>query len=579
MSIVDSERELLGDRYELQERIASGGMGEVWRGRDVRLGRPVAIKLLRSEYADDPDFTARFRAEATHAAGLSHPNIAAVHDYGESVARATGERMAYLVMELVDGEPLSQRFRQDGPLDPTSALVLLRQAAAALAEAHRAGVVHRDVKPANILVDREGRVKLTDFGIAWSAASVPLTRTGQVIGTPQYMSPEQASGETPRPASDVYALGLIGYESLTGHAAFDGDNPVTIALKQVRQQPEPLPAEVPDEVRSLIGTALTKDPDDRFQDADAFLVAIDATLDDTPGEHLATRPVTAVRGATRARPGAVLVAVLVALLLGAGVVVAALTMSDGDGPPADAAGTATSEPGAIVLAAADHVGRPADDVAAELTGLGLVVDRRDRVTARYAPGTVAGLAPAGSPLAAGDEVRLDVAAAPAGGPGPDGPGPGTEPPAAGPGARPQGDGAPTEGPAGRDDAGPTAPGPATPGPSAGEPVTEAPVTEQPAAGEPGTDEPATREPATEEPATPGAGTGEAATEDPATEDPVAEQPSDGAGGTTEPTTTPSPTPEPTTPPATDTGTASPSSAGSPPPSASSSPTAAPTAEP
>jgi len=620
VSIVDSERDLLGDRYELQERIASGGMGEVWRGRDVRLGRPVAIKLLRSEYADDPSFTARFRAEATHAAGLSHPNIAAVHDYGETVTRATGERVAYLVMELVDGEPLSDLFRQDGPMDTTTALVLLRQAAAALAEAHRAGVVHRDVKPANILVDRDGQVKLTDFGIAWSAASVPLTRTGQVIGTPQYMSPEQASGETPRPASDVYALGLIGYESLSGHAAFDGDNPVTIALKQVQQEPEPLPAAVPDEVRSLIDTALTKDPDDRYPDADAFLVAIDATLEDPTGEHPATRPVAVRTAATRAlsgaaprgRPGTgrwtrrramVLLAAVVALLLGAGVVGVARTMSGSGGGPADAAAAATPEPGAIVLTAADHVGRPADEVAEELTALGLAVDRRDRVTARYAPGTVAGLAPAGSALAPGDEVLLDVAVAPAAGPGTEGPGAGSDVPAAGTAARTEADGVPTDGSAGRGDA--RATNPAVPSPAGGL-ATEDPATGGSATGGSATGGSATGGSATGGSGTGGSGTGgsatggsatggsatggsatggsatqdpttgDPATEDPATDSPAAEEPAGEAPGAEEPATTPSPTtPPPTTettsPPAQGSGTASPSVSSSAAPSASSSP--------
>ncbi|MCA0145214.1 serine/threonine-protein kinase [Blastococcus sp. LR1] len=434
MTIVGNGRELLDNRYELHHLIATGGMGEVWRGRDVRLDRPVAIKLLRSEYADDAGFVARFRAEATHAAGLSHPNIAAVHDYGETRAEATGERIAYLVMELVDGEPLSARFGEDGALDTATALSVLRQAAAALAEAHSAGVVHRDVKPANILIDRDGQVKLTDFGIAWSAASVPLTAAGQVIGTPQYMSPEQAVGETPRPASDVYALGLVGYESLSGHAAFEGDNPVTLALKQVRQEPEPLPDAVPEEVRSLIDGALTKDPDARFPDAHAFLAAIDATLDGEESQPPTTRalpaaaPVTdtnpvpvvsagrgarraALRRSDRSRRWLVLVPLL-CLLLGAVVVGVTVGLPGGNDESADPPASAAAAEGAIVLAADDHVGRPADDVAADLRALGLEVDRRDVVTADRLAGTVVGLDPAGTPLSAGDRVRLDVAVAP-----------------------------------------------------------------------------------------------------------------------------------------------------------------------
>src|SRR4051794_28424712 len=167
-------------------------MGQVWRGYDVLLGRPVAVKVLRSEYTGDPTFLARFRAEAQHAASLSHPNIAAVFDYGEEIAQdGTGETLAYLVMELVEGEPLSRLLAREGRLDTTTTLSVVRQAAAALGEAHRAGLVRRDVKPGNILVRPDGSVKIPAFGIAWSARSVALPRTGQVIGTPQYLSPEQ----------------------------------------------------------------------------------------------------------------------------------------------------------------------------------------------------------------------------------------------------------------------------------------------------------------------------------------------------------------------------------------------------
>ncbi len=232
--MVEPGRRMLGDRYELDRLIAAGGMGQVWRATDLLLHRPVAVKVLRSEYTGDPTFLARFRAEAQHAAALSHPNIAAVYDYGETTARDaagdTGERLAYLVMELVEGRPLSALLQQEGRLGTAVTLSVLGQTAAALAEAHRAGLVHRDVKPGNILVRSDGSVKITDFGIAWSAGSVPLTRTGQVIGTPQYLSPEQAEGHLATPASDVYALGLVGYECLAGRPAFEGDNVVTIAL-------------------------------------------------------------------------------------------------------------------------------------------------------------------------------------------------------------------------------------------------------------------------------------------------------------------------------------------------------------
>src|SRR3954464_4568145 len=281
-------------------------MGQVWRGHDVLLGRPVAVKVLRSEYTGDPTFLARFRAEAQHAASLSHPNIAAVYDYGETVAEdGSGETLAYLVMELVEGEPLSAVLRREAPLDVAASLSVLRQTAFALADAHRAGMVHRDVKPGNILVRPDGSVKITDFGIAWSARSVALTRTGQVIGTPQYLSPEQAEGRLATPASDIYALGLIGYECLAGHPAFDGDNAVTIALKQVRSQPEPLPDDLPDGVRTLIRKALVKDPEGRIADGAAFVAAIEDVLEgrplpDDPAPTPNTRPAGWVPGP---RPG------------------------------------------------------------------------------------------------------------------------------------------------------------------------------------------------------------------------------------------------------------------------------------
>ncbi|MGY1698271.1 serine/threonine protein kinase [Geodermatophilus sp. SYSU D00766] len=437
MTSLGTGRQTLGDRYELQELIATGGMGQVWRGRDQLLQRPVAVKVLRSEYADDPVFLERFRCEARHAAALSHPNIAAVLDYGESDDAGTGEHLAYLVMELVDGAPLSELLAVDGPLEPDAALSVLRQTAAALSEAHRAGLVHRDVKPANILVRPDGRVKLTDFGIAWSAQSVPLTGTGQVIGTARYMSPEQAAGERVSPASDVYALGLVGYESLTGHAAFDGTNPVTVALKQVREDPQPLPDDVPPRVRSLIGAALVKDPGERLPDAGAFLTAVEETIEQAarpaPPAPPATRAVAADPVETAEVPAApapggvaarrrtrllVLTPVLALLLVGLLAVLLWPGGSGGDPAPAQAAETSAGAGGsaaaatATVLTASDHVGRPADEVAADLSALGLTVEQRTEETTAVEPGTVADLDPVGVPLQRGDVVTLVVATAP-----------------------------------------------------------------------------------------------------------------------------------------------------------------------
>jgi eukaryotic-like serine/threonine-protein kinase len=420
-SVVEPGRRCLGDRYELHQLIAAGGMGQVWRGTDVALHRSVAIKVLRSEYTGDPSFLARFRAEAQHAASLSHPNIAAVFDYGEEIAQdGTGETMAYLVMELVEGEPLSALVAREGPLDTATTLSLLRQTAFGLGEAHRAGMVHRDVKPGNILVRPDGTVKITDFGIAWSARSVALTRTGQVIGTPQYLSPEQAEGRLASPASDVYALGLIGYECLAGHPAFEGDNAVTIALKQVQQDPEPLPGELPADVRRLIGRSLVKDPAGRLADGAAFAAAIDDILAGRPiaaapptvavpaAAHSVVRPPAARR---RNRVAMVLLPVL-GLLAGAGIAVAlllALSNHDAPGSPAEAADQ--RQTGSLVLDAQDYIGRPVDDVAARLTGLGLQVQLKSEVRDDVVPDQVTGIDPAGTPLEAGDAVVVTYAVA------------------------------------------------------------------------------------------------------------------------------------------------------------------------
>ncbi|WP_138757278.1 protein kinase domain-containing protein [Modestobacter altitudinis] len=409
-------RRVLNDRYELDSLIASGGMGEVWRGRDVLLGRPVAVKLLRSEYTGDPTFLARFRAEATHAAALSHPNIAAVYDYGEVTSSQDGEHLAYLVMELVQGAPLSTLLREEGPLSPEATLSVLRQTAVALAEAHHAGMVHRDVKPGNILVGPDEQVKITDFGIAWSAGSVPLTAAGQVLGTPQYLSPEIAVGEQPTPASDVYSLGLVGYECLTGAPAFDGDNPVTVALKQVNEEPEPLPDDLPAELRELVDEAVAKDPGERIPDGDAFVAAIDRVraghpLDDparTRAVPLVARPAVARRrppagpGRSRRRLRTVL-PVVCALLAGIAGVLGLGLLRDDDPPPS---GTATEQQQTIELDGQDYVGRPVDDVTLQLTALGLTVDRQAQSAPDVAPGQVTQLDPSDRPLYAGDAVTV-----------------------------------------------------------------------------------------------------------------------------------------------------------------------------
>lgn len=248
---------VLSDRYRLEEQVGSGGMGTVWKATDTLLNRPVAVKLLHPAQLAEPTARERFRTEGRITAGLSHPGIAQVYDYGEEEGRA------FLIMELVVGNPLSQLLREQGHLTPDRTLDFVCQAAKALAAAHARGVVHRDIKPGNLLVTEDDQLKLTDFGIARGDMSVTLTQTGMVMGTAQYISPEQASGRPATSTSDLYALGVVAYECLAGQPPFTGDSPVALALAHTREEPPELPAHVPPEVDGLVSSLLQKAPDDR----------------------------------------------------------------------------------------------------------------------------------------------------------------------------------------------------------------------------------------------------------------------------------------------------------------------------
>ena len=250
-----------GGRYELGSRIAVGGMGEVWKASDSIIGRTVAIKILKDEYMGDPGFLERFRAEARHAALVNHEGIANVFDYGEE------QGSAYIVMELVPGEPLSAIIDREGRLPADRVLGIVAQTATSLQAAHDAGLVHRDIKPGNLLITPEGRVKITDFGIARIADQVPLTATGQVMGTVQYLAPEQASGHTATPSTDIYSLGIVAYECLAGKRPFTGESQVAIAMAQINDKPPALPADVPEHVSNLVMSCLAKDAADRPETA------------------------------------------------------------------------------------------------------------------------------------------------------------------------------------------------------------------------------------------------------------------------------------------------------------------------
>ncbi|HEX6402600.1 MAG TPA: protein kinase, partial [Pseudonocardiaceae bacterium] len=313
-----SSGQMLAQRYRLGRRIAVGGMGEVWQADDTRLDRPVAVKVLKPELSGDAEFRHRFQAEARMTASLNHPGIAAVHDYGEAVSDpescgtpapgscgtpapgscgtpapgscgtpapgscgtpAPGScgtpapGVAYLVMELVAGEPLNTILARQARLNADRTLDILEQAGHALQAAHERGVVHRDIKPANILITPAGAVKLTDFGIAKAVDAAPMTRNGMVLGTAHYIAPEQAAGNETGPAGDVYSLGVVGYECLAGHRPFSADNAVSVAMMHIHQPPPPLPADIHPAIRTLIESALVKDPGRRYRTGGEFAAA------------------------------------------------------------------------------------------------------------------------------------------------------------------------------------------------------------------------------------------------------------------------------------------------------------------
>jgi len=259
---------VLGDRYVLGTRIASGGMADVWEAQDQTLQRLVAVKVMRPDTEHEEIFRLRFHDEALHAAALLHTNIATVFDYGEH------DGLAYLVMERVEGRTLSDVVRDDGPIDPERVRSIIGQAALALGVAHDARVVHRDVKPGNILLRDDGLVKLTDFGISRAVGAAGHTRIGELLGTPHYLSPEQALGEPASGASDLYALGVVAHELLTAKRPFDGGTPIATALMHVHEAPPPLPDSVPEPLAMVVTDLLAKNPADRPPNARAVAIRL-----------------------------------------------------------------------------------------------------------------------------------------------------------------------------------------------------------------------------------------------------------------------------------------------------------------
>ena len=283
---------IVDGRYRVLKRLGSGGMAEVWCAEDEVLGRRVALKLLGSRFAEDPEFRERFRREAQAAAGLAHPNIVGIFD------RAEWDGTPYIAMELVDGQTLKEIVTQRGPLPPHVAVGLTEQMLRALGYAHRRGIVHRDVKPQNVILDTEGHAKVADFGIARVGHS-EMTQTGAIVGTVQYLSPEQAEGRPVDSRSDLYSAGLVLYELLTGRPPFDGESPVAIALKQINERPVPpgqLRPGIPPALEAVVMRALEKDPARRYQTAEEFIAALEAArrqptrqivMEPMPGEPFA----------------------------------------------------------------------------------------------------------------------------------------------------------------------------------------------------------------------------------------------------------------------------------------------------
>ena len=296
---------IIDERYRVVSRVGSGGMAEVYCAEDLQLGRRVAVKLLHERFAQDPEFVERFRREASSAASLSHANIVSVYDRGEWGGTY------YIAMELLEGRSLDTIVREEAPLTPERAIELTEQVLRAARFAHRHGVVHRDLKPHNVIIDSEGRVKVTDFGIARAGAS-EITQTGSIMGTARYLSPEQAQGEAVGPRSDLYAIGILLYELLTGTVPFEGESVVAIALRHLSEPPRPpssLVSSISPQLDAIVLRALAKDPDQRFADADEFLDALNrarARLRAEDGSRTASfAPVVLPAiGAPAPRPGA-----------------------------------------------------------------------------------------------------------------------------------------------------------------------------------------------------------------------------------------------------------------------------------
>lgn len=410
--------QLFGGRYKLKKRIAIGGMGEVWQAEDEVILRDVAIKILKQEYMGDPGFLERFRTEARHAAMVNHPGIANVFDYGEDAG------WAYLVMELVPGDSLARVLETKKSLPAEQVLDIVAQTARALYEAHEAGLVHRDIKPGNLLITPAGEVKITDFGIARVANQVALTATGQVMGTVQYLAPEQATGKPATPSTDIYSLGIVAYEALAGKRPFTGDNQMDIAMAQINESPPPFDNSIDERVQILVMSCLAKKPNQRPESALALAKRAETILG-AQAKHPAAEALTGVvpqvssetavlstagpKTAEQEKPPVVWPWIAVVVLLGITTLTVVMaivfgstqpTVSPTPTPtptettpsPTSPTGTPTpTAPTTVTVLLSEVVGRNVAEAAAGLGGKGLLVD-----------------AVAGDPLPAGDPRIMTV---------------------------------------------------------------------------------------------------------------------------------------------------------------------------
>lgn len=401
-----------GGRYKLESLIATGGMGEVWQAHDEIILRSVAIKILKQEYLGDPGFLERFRTEARLAAMVNHEGIANVFDYGEDAGSA------YLVMELVPGESLAKILEREKTLSGERVLDIVSQTARALQAAHESGMVHRDIKPGNLLITPDHQVKITDFGIARVADMVALTATGQVMGTVQYLAPEQATGKPPTGATDIYALGIVAYEALVGKRPFNGTNQMDIAMAQINDAPPPMPDTVDKKIQALIMKCLEKKPFNRPANALTLAIAAEGLMSNPryrgtgttvlPNVRVYSDDTTLMDANTTQTPkpptvwpwiaiiillSITAISLVVALIIGSNRPAPTATATPTDSvssvpssTPSDTPSPNPTASGSVVLLTQDIMNLNINDAASKVNGLGLVAN------------TVAGIAvPAGDP--------------------------------------------------------------------------------------------------------------------------------------------------------------------------------------